>query len=146
MGGGGMDLAHWGLRESPFRITVAPQGAVLLPGQERVHHALLTAFQDGERVAVLHGPHGVGKTLVAQHVVAALEERGLASAWAACVPGLEARAIYQMLLADLGHPFAIRSALELRLQLTEQLLTLTSESKPLLVVCDEVHHLPPPAL
>jgi general secretion pathway protein A len=139
--GGRMDLARWGLRERPFRITVAPHGAILLPAQAQIRQDILSAFHVGERVAVVHGPHGVGKSLVAQQVVAALEERGLTSAWAACVPGVEGQAIYQMLLADLGHPFVVASAVELRLNLTGHLLGLAGEAKSIVVVCDEAHHL-----
>jgi type II secretory pathway predicted ATPase ExeA len=144
--GGRMDLAHWGLRERPFRITVAPHGARLLPGQLQVHQEILSSFQHGERVAVMYGPHGVGKTLVAQQVVAALEEQGLSSAWAACVPGVEGQAVYQMLLADLDQPFVIRSAVELRLSMTAHLLDLAGQDKSIVVVCDEAQHLSPGVL
>lgn len=141
-----MDLAYWGLRERPFRISVAPHGAFSLPAQESVRQQIIQAFQNGERVAVLSGPHGVGKSLVAQQVVADYEAAGLASAWAACVPHAGSQALFQMFLADLGQPFSIRSAIELRLQLIEQILPMIQEGKSILLVNDEAHHLAPEIL
>lgn len=137
-----MDLAHWGLRESPFRITETPQRMTLLPGQAVGFHRIDRAYRDGERIALLVGPHGVGKTVLAQHIVAASESRGATSAWAACVPVVGSQALYQMLLADLGQPFVLRSTVELRMQLVEHLLPLVSDCKSVLIVVDEAQHVP----
>ncbi len=137
-----MDLAHWGLKEFPFRITVTPQRMTLLPGQTMAFHQIDRAYRDGERIALLVGPHGVGKTLLAQHIVAASEARGATSAWAACVPVVGSQALYQMLLADLGQPFVLRSTVELRMQLVEHLLPLVSDCKSVLIVIDEAQHVP----
>jgi type II secretory pathway predicted ATPase ExeA len=137
-----MDLAHWGLRESPFRITITPQRMSLLPGQGNAFQQIDRAYRDGERIALLVGPHGVGKTVLAQHIVTASELRGTISAWAACVPVVGSQALYQMLLADLGQPFCLRSTVELRMQLVEHLLPLVSECKSVLIVVDEAQHVP----
>ena len=137
-----MDLAHWGLRESPFRITMTPQRMTLLPGQSVAFHQIDRAYRDGERIALLVGLHGVGKTVLAQHIVAACESRGMTSAWAACVPVVGSQALYQMLLADLGQPFSLRSTVELRMQLVDHLLPIISESKSVLIVVDEAQHVP----
>lgn len=137
-----MDLAHWGLREHPFRITTTPQRMTLLPGQSVAYRQINTAFRDGERVALLTGPHGVGKTVLSQHIVAACEERGATSAWAACVPVVGSQALYQMLLADLGQPFSLRSTVELRMQLVDHLLPIISDCKSVLIVVDEAQHVP----
>ncbi len=137
-----MDLAHWGLRESPFRITKTPQRMTLLPGQSIAFHQIDRAYRDGERIALLVGPHGVGKTVLAQHIVGASETRGAISAWAACVPVVGSQALYQMLLADLGQPFSLRSTVELRMQLVEHLLPIVSECKSVLIVVDEAQHVP----
>lgn len=137
-----MDLSHWGLREHPFRITTTPQRMTLLPGQASAFQQIDMAFQDGERVALLVGVHGVGKTVLAQHLVGASEARGATSAWAACVPVVGSQALYQMLLADLGQPFSLRSTVELRMQLVDHLLPLVSESKSAFIVVDEAQHVP----
>ena len=137
-----MDLAHWGLRESPFRITMTPQRMTLLPGQSIAFHQIDRAYRDGERIALLVGPHGVGKTVLAQHIVSVSETRGAISAWAACVPVVGSQALYQMLLADLGQPFSLRSTVELRMQLVEHLLPIVSECKSVLLVVDEAQHVP----
>lgn len=137
-----MDLAHWGLKESPFRITLSPQRMSLLSGQTVAFHQIDRAFRDGERLALLVGPHGTGKTVLAQQVVNASEARGAISAWAACVPVVGSQALYQMLLADLGQPFVLRSTVELRMQLVEHLLTWVSDGKSVLMVVDEAQHVP----
>jgi type II secretory pathway predicted ATPase ExeA len=137
-----MDLAHWGLRESPFRITMTPQHMTLLPGQSAAFDQIDRAYRDGERIALLVGPHGVGKTVLAQHLVASCESRGITSAWAACVPVVGSQALYQMLLADLGQPFSLRSTVELRMQLVDHLLPIISECKSILIIVDEAQHVP----
>lgn len=137
-----MDLAYWGLREHPFRITVVPGHWSLLPHQAQAARQLASAFRAGERVALLVGPHGVGKTLLAQHLTGEAEAQGKLTAWAACVPVVGSQALYQMLLADLGQPFSLRSTIELRMQLSEHLLPLVHEGKSVLVVIDEAQHIP----
>lgn len=137
-----MDLAHWGLRESPFRITMTPQSMTLFPGQAVAFQQIDRAYRDGERIALLVGPQGVGKTVLAQHIVATSETRGAISAWAACVPVVGSQALYQMLLADLGQPFSLKSTVELRMQLVEHLLPIVSNCKSVLIVVDEAQHVP----
>lgn len=137
-----MDLAHWGLHDNPFRISITPQRMLLLSGQQTAFRQIDRAFRDGERIALLAGEHGVGKTVLAQHIVGASEARGVSSAWAACVPVVGSQALYQMLLADLGQPFSLRSTVELRMQLIEHLLPLVSENKTVLMIVDEAQHVP----
>jgi type II secretory pathway predicted ATPase ExeA len=137
-----MDLAYWGLRDTPYRITLTPSRLSLLPHQSNAARRINTAFASGERVALLLGEHGLGKTLLAQHLVGQAEARGTASAWAACVPDISGPALYQMLLADLGQPFSLKSSIELRIQLVEHLLPRISESKAVLLVVDEAQHVP----
>lgn len=137
-----MDLAYWGLHEHPFRITMIPGRWSLLPHQAHAARQLHSAFRAGERVALLVGPHGIGKTLLAQHITGESEAQGVLTAWAACVPVVGSQALYQMLLADLGQPFLLRSTVELRMQLVEHLLPLVSEGKTILIVVDEAQHIP----
>jgi type II secretory pathway predicted ATPase ExeA len=138
-----MDLAFWGLHERPFRTSILPPSATPLSGQIAARQQILQAFQEGERIAVLHGPHGVGKSLVAQQILASCEELGMTSAWAACVPHVGSQALLQMFLADLGLSFSLRTAIELRLQLIEHLLPLVQSGKSVVFVGDEAHHLAP---
>ena len=97
-----MDWAYWGLQENPFRITLAPDQLTLFPNQAYAAKQIQRAFALGERVAVLMGPTGIGKTTLAQNLVAQFENEGIHSAWAACVPIVSSQALLQMLLADLG--------------------------------------------
>ena len=141
-----MDLAHWGLAAHPFRNATTPQQLTLSSGQQTAFRQINDAFQDGERIALLTGIHGAGKTVLAQHVVGAYESRGDFSTWAACVPVVGSQALYQMLLADLGQPFLLRSTVELRMQLIDHLLPIISDNKSVLVVVDEAQYLPLPIL
>lgn len=136
-----MDLAFWGLRDHPFRINVLPHAAYPLPGQVAARQQILAAFEQGERVAVLHGPHGVGKSVISQQIVHACETEEMTSAWAACVPHTGSQALFQMLLADLGLPFILRTPVELRLQFIEHLLRSAQSNKRFVLVNDEAHHL-----
>lgn len=137
-----MDLAYWGLRENPFRIALTNSTLALLPGQAITLQNIINSFLDGERVALLTGQHGVGKTLVAHQLTAHFENRGMQTAWAACAPVMDSQALYQMLLADCGLPFAIRSTVELRMNLMEHLLPFISEDKSTLLIVDEAQHVP----
>lgn len=137
-----MELAYWGLREQPYRITLSPHRLSLLPHQTIAARRIQSAFAQGERIALLLGDHGLGKTLLAQHLVGLAEARGVQSAWAACVPEVSGSALYQMFLADLGQPFSLKSSVELRIQLVDHLLPIVSESKSVLLVVDEAQHVP----
>ncbi|HMO35325.1 MAG TPA: AAA family ATPase [Gemmatales bacterium] len=137
-----MDWAYWGLQENPFRITLAPDQLTLFPNQAYAAKQIQRAFALGERVAVLMGPTGIGKTTLAQYLVAQFENEGIHSAWAACVPIVSSQALLQMLLADLGQPFSMRSAVELRMQVVEHLLSNVCENRPTFLVVDEAQYLP----
>lgn len=137
-----MDLAYWGLRENPFRIALTTGSVALLPAQTVAIQNITTSLLDGERVALLTGQHGVGKTLLAHQLTAQYENRGLHTAWAACAPVMDSQALFQMLLADCGLPFAIRSTVELRMNLMEHLLPCIGEEKSTLLIVDEAQHVP----
>jgi type II secretory pathway predicted ATPase ExeA len=137
-----MDWAYWGLSENPYRITLSPGQAALLPNQVRAAEQITRAFTQGERVALLLGPSGIGKTSLAQQLVAKYEAEGMHSAWAACVPVVGSQALLQMLLADFGQPFSLRSTVELRMQLVEHLLPLVSENRSTIIVVDEAQYVP----
>lgn len=137
-----MDLAYWGLSENPYRITLSPGHVSLLPSQTHAAQQITRAFLQGERVALILGPAGIGKTSLAQHLVARFEAEGMHSAWAACVPVVGSQALLQMLLADFGQPFTLRSTVELRMQVVEHLLPLVSQNRSSLIVVDEAQYVP----
>lgn len=137
-----MDLAYWGLSENPYRITMSPGHVSLLPSQALAAQQISRAFVQGERVGIILGSAGIGKTSLAQHLVAQVEAEGMHSAWAACVPVVGSQALLQMLLADFGQAFVLRSTVELRMQLVEHLLPLVSENRSTLIVVDEAQYVP----
>lgn len=64
--------AHYGLERRPFGETVSPSAYVALPSHEVVLRRLRYAMEQGRGAAVMFGPAGSGKTLLA---------RRLASQW-----------------------------------------------------------------
>lgn len=135
-----MDHAQFGMRARPFRPGPDPTAYFPAAPHEEALAALRRAMAADEPFAVLTGEPGVGKTLLAQ----VLLERVGDEAITAVITNshLETRtALLQALLYDLGLSYEHKSEQELRLTLTDCLLTRMSEGKRTLIVIDEAHHL-----
>src|SRR5262249_50953688 len=67
-GGGPVSAAPFGLTSRPFGERVAPAAYVALPGHEAVLRRLRYALEQSRAPAVLYGPPGSGKTLLARRL------------------------------------------------------------------------------
>jgi type II secretory pathway predicted ATPase ExeA len=133
--------SHFGLRQRPFRST--PDLAAYYPANahEDALHLLRQAVADDEPIALLYGEPGTGKTLVAGQL---LERLGDGISRVFITNGhLQRRAdLLQAILYDLGMPYEGRAEQELRLAVTERLLSDFAAGRRTVLVIDEAHHLP----
>jgi MSHA biogenesis protein MshM len=64
--------AHFSLTHRPFGETVSPTSYIALPSRESVSRRLRYGLEQGQGPALLFGPAGSGKTLVARRLATAL--------------------------------------------------------------------------
>jgi type II secretory pathway predicted ATPase ExeA len=136
-----MYVAHFGLRQRPFRSSPDPGCYYPATAHEEALHQLQQALADDEGFALLTGEPGVGKTLLSAILLDRLGEHSSCVFITNC--HLSRRAdLFQALLYDLGLPYEGLSEQELRLALTDRLLTRLSEGGRTVLIFDEAHHLP----
>jgi type II secretory pathway predicted ATPase ExeA len=135
---------HFRLSRRPFPAT--PDLVCYYPSttHENALAALVAGLEDGEGVLVLTGPPGTGKTLLAHALADRLAGAEVALLANAHTPGRAA--LLQALLYDLGLPYEGRPEQEMRLALTDHLLTRFREGRRTVLLIDEAHLLVPEAL
>ena len=136
-----MYQAHFGLRHRPFRSMPDPAAYYPATTHEDALHRIRQAIADDDPVAVLVGEPGTGKTLVASQL---LDRLGDDVSRVFITNGhLQRRAdLFQAVLYDLGLPYEGRGEQELRLALTDKLLSDFAAGRKTILVIDEAHHLP----
>jgi type II secretory pathway predicted ATPase ExeA len=140
-----MDYPHFGFRRRPFRPTLDAPSACPLEGPDAALSALLRGWSQGDSVAVLTGPAGSGKSLLGLRFLADLPPE-TPRIWIQAAPGWRAADLFQALLFDLGLPYQGLSEQELRLAVTEALLSQLAEDRTHALILDEAHHLTPELL
>lgn len=135
-----MYQSHFGLRQRPFRSSPDPAAYYPANAHEEVLQQLWQAISDDEQLAVLVGAPGTGKTLLATLMLDRLSDRF------SCVfltnGHMERRVdLFQAVLYDLGLPYEGKSEQELRLSLSDRLLTDFAEGKRTILLIDEAQHL-----
>jgi type II secretory pathway predicted ATPase ExeA len=136
-----MYLAHFGLRQRPFRSTPDPGCYYPASTHEEALHQLLRALADDEGFALLTGELGTGKTLLATILLDRLGEHSSCAYVTNCHLQRPAD-LFQAVLYDLGLPYEDKSEQELRLALTDCLLARLTEGGRTVLLLDEAHHLP----
>lgn len=135
-----MDLAHFGLTRRPFRPTPDTDAYYPAAAHEAALAGLRTAFAARDGLALLDGDPGTGKTLLALRFLEGLE---------AAVPRVLIPAprfarpadLHQAILFDLGAEYRGLTEQELRLAVTEKLLSSLGGGQPTAIVLDEAQHL-----
>jgi MSHA biogenesis protein MshM len=136
-----MYQSHFGLRQRPFRSTPDPGAYFPASAHENALTQLRQAVADDEPLALLVGEPGTGKTLVAAQFLARLGED--VSRVFLTNGHLDRRAdLFQAILYDLGMPYEGKAEQELRLGLTDRLLTDYATGRRTILAIDEAHHLP----
>jgi type II secretory pathway predicted ATPase ExeA len=129
---------RFGLLCRPFPAT--PDTACYYPatGHQRVLASLRSAVADGQAIALLTGEPGTGKTLLG-HLLLEDLAHDLVPALLSNTHFADRSALLQAILFDLSLSYRGESEQELRLRLTDFLLTIFQAGKRALVVVDEAH-------
>jgi type II secretory pathway predicted ATPase ExeA len=140
-----MYVAHFGLRQRPFRPTPDPAAYYPATTHETALQKIQQALADEDGLALITGEPGTGKTLLAALLVDKLAEK------AACVYLTNGHLtgpadLFQAVLYDLGEPYEGKSEQELRLSVTDGVLGRFAEGRRTILLLDEAHHLAPRVL
>jgi MSHA biogenesis protein MshM len=136
---------HFGLRRRPFRAT--PDSSCYYPAgpHESALEELLAALADGEGLALLTGAPGTGKTLLCHRLLERLGDH---------VTGVflphgrfgNRAGLLRAILYDLSRQTNAPAEHDLRLALTDALLSNYAAGKRAVLIVDESHHLGPDLL
>lgn len=129
---------HFQLRRRPFAATPDPICHYLSPTQVPLLQSVARCIDLGQGVAIATGPAGIGKTLLAQVLLAESESR-FAGVYLGTGQFPTRRALLQAVLYELGQAYGGMTDQELRLELNTALRNLITQRDGLLLVLDEAH-------
>lgn len=129
---------HFHLRRRPFAATPDPICHYLSPTQVPLLQSVARCIDLGQGVAIATGPAGIGKTLLAQVLLAESESR-FAGVYLGTGQFPTRRALLQAILYELGQAYGGMTDQELRLELNTALRNLITQRDGLLLVLDEAH-------
>jgi len=141
-GGLRVDWSHFGIARQPFWPAVDTASYFPSPSHEAAAHAINGAWNRGEPAALLDGPPGCGKSLIALRWLESLPSETPRIVLANLQSPRPAD-LHQAILFDLNLPYRGLTEQELRLAVTEHLLAPTP-TRTVLVI-DEAQNLGPEA-
>ncbi len=130
-----MFLAHFGLASNPFRETTNPGSYVALSTRESALRRLCYILEHDQGPAALHGPPGLGKSLLAQRLGQVMEARVVELGF----PILPAPRLLQFLLNELAPGPAAIPARESIADLRDLLAATALAGHRPIVVVDDAH-------
>lgn len=140
-----MDWSQFGIARRPFRPAVDVGSYYPAATHEAALAAVIAALDRRDPAALIDGPAGTGKSLVARLWL----DRLLPDVPRVILPNLHAARpadLLQAILFDLDQPYQGLSEQELRLAVTARLLAAVPSGHPTVVVIDEAQHLSPAVL
>jgi type II secretory pathway predicted ATPase ExeA len=129
---------HFQLERRPFAATPDASCCYLSPALGPQFENVVRCVEQGRGIAILTGPAGIGKTLLAQVLLTEMESH-FTGVYLGTGQFPTRRAFLQAILYELGQPYGGMTDQELRLELSTALRNLITQKDGLLLVLDEAH-------
>ncbi len=128
------------LKRRPFAATPDPRCFLAAGSIQAALDELVVCVEQGQGIAVVSAPAGVGKTLLCERLGTELKSHfEIVLLRHASFP--TRRALLQTILAEMNHAYQRQDEQELRLELVPAIRALNPSRDALVLICDEAHGL-----
>ena len=132
--------AFFGLKRRPFAATPDPQCFLASGSIRGALDEIVVCVEQGQGIAVVSAPAGIGKTLFCERLRSELGDR-FESVLLRHASFLTRRALLQTIHCELNHSYRQQDEQELRLELSPAIRALRPQREALVLICDEAHQL-----
>ncbi len=132
--------ASFGLKRRPFAATPDATCFLTAGPVQAAFDEIVVCVEQGQGIAVLTAPAGIGKTLLCERLRSELDDR-FETVFLRHASFLTRRALLQTVLCELNHAYHHPSEQELRLELLPAIRALQPKREALVLICDEAHQL-----
>ena len=132
--------AFFGLKRRPFAATPDPQCFLASGTIQAALDEIVVCVEQGQGIAVVSAPAGIGKTLFCERLRNELGDR-FESVLLRHASFLTRRALLQTIHCELNHSYRQQDEQELRLELSPAIRALRPQREALVLICDEAHQL-----